>query len=998
MFNIEYTHQNKDNAKTWFPNLESVIEYLSKNKVSLPIKSPGLIHTTGSQNNPKSLDATKPKDEYYDRILTLSHFPNVVWFVVSPFTKYKDFLPKSTPYPISSKEKFSNKIILDPSKFKDFLLFHIGSTSSKSNNTSIQHHFALISPSHPNIFLFTNNCELLLGPNPILYFNQRGELFSISYPNHIVNIAIVENSISLQNFTWEKKTPSSTYQFSTPFLHLSSTTSPSPSFLSQSPLSLESVNNIKRYYSYSKPTWEIEDEKLNYLTNEEEESIDHTKTKKGLLWVNNLYPIKVSRLDLRSLVFHIPITKRIHSMFPPDVKIISIEKRIKEGGAYIHFEFDPNETNETVEQVGERLIKTFEVANKHFHFANKPAKAMMVEGRPFVEDIDYRIPSTTLRITFKGSEMMIDDVYRLLRPFGHIRDIYYTPSQAQKDQPRQVMVVFNRMEGSIASRNSLHNKYFKEYGSTLYMEYEQMMRINKLKDYFSKHPKIMIPLAGILATLITLLLLNPLREFFIKRKLTEPFYFEEMDDWQTRVEEKTLNVHFSYPPNSIVMISAPKGSGKSSLIDKIIEGRPNTLLVDCNLDVNNNDEEFIENFCKQIGFFPSYGFYSNAGAWIDAIIPTGKGAFHSSTSYQLQTILKLLDDCLLKKAEDFPPDPHLPYTYPLIVIDGFFGMIAGMENKEKANIIMDSIIQWSITSTQRGHSHVVFISSDPFAGDILKKYLDNRGGGQVTTMHLGDVPPNDAKRYIKNKVGSMIKDETELDTIVGTLGGRYYDLNALSQRLISGEPIQSALTSMIAKSVGEIRAEGFGLSKRNDSLKKEQIKWSRSQLWETIKRIADKNLISYDDLLFNVFMGDETSLNNLINHGILRFQSIDNERMVTAYSPLYCSAFKQMVEDLEFHVGMDILVQKSRIEEELAKLSKVEDELLKIKTLSESNWFEPAAIKKRRVLLEDKMKDHVAKIEVRENILKSHYQFQKYYQQQKVVKKPNTNIIEESDR
>eukprot|EP01133_Synstelium_polycarpum_P019424 gene19424-23259_t len=681
-----------------------------------------------------------------------------------------------------------------------------------------------------------------------------------------------------------------------------------------------------------------------------------------------------------------------------DISIISIEKRLKEGGAYVHFRTtDASPPGETLEQVADRIEEQFTVKKRHFHFASSPAKSHLVHGKPFVDDIDTRIPSPTLRVYYKGAEMLADDLYRQLRPYGHIRYMY-TPDNLPKDAAKYVLVTFRRMEGAIAARNCLHNEYLPEFGTSLYMDYELMMNINMLKDLFSKHPKIMIPLAGIIATLLTLLLFNPLREYFMGKKLTEPFYFEEIEDWQTRIEEKVLNSHFNYPPNSIVMISAPKGSGKSSLIDKILEGRTNTLLIDCNSEVNNNDEEFIENLSKDIGFFPSFGIYSNLVGWMDAILPTSKGAFHSTTNTQLQTILKILDQCIEKKAEkEFPDDPHQSFAYPLIVIDGFFGMIAAMENKEKAKIIMDSIIQWSITSTIKGQSHVVFISSDPFAGDILKKHLVNRGGGQVTTIHLGDVPPASAKEYIKHRLGKDLEDQ-EFKNIIQVLGGRYSDLNFLAQKVMSGERVPSVLTSMIAKAVGEIRADGFSLSKRNDTKQKEKeaIRWTRPQLWETIKRIAESNYVSYDDLLFNVFIGDETSLNNLIMSDILRFQSIDNERMVTAYSPLYRSAFKQMVDDIEFCVGMDIFAQKARIEEEMAKLSKVEDELLKLKNLKSGNWFDASAFQKRRTLLEEKAKDHVSKIETREKILKNHTTFQKQYQQQKLDKEKEADKISDT--
>ncbi|EGG25056.1 hypothetical protein DFA_03302 [Cavenderia fasciculata] len=749
---------------------------------------------------------------------------------------------------------------------------------------------------------------------------------------------------------------------------------------STSSLLKRDISTSTRSSSYAPPLWEkpAEQQKLNTVTTPSEE--EPKEYKEGILWINNLYPIKISRLDFRSLLFHIPITERLKAIFPKDVEILSIEKRFKEGGAYVYFRSSSKE--ESVEDIANRIEELFNAHKKHFHFSGAHARSTLVKGKPFVDDIDVRLPSYTLKLTFKGAELQIDDVFRLLRPYGHIRHMYI-PDNIPKDQPKYAIITFRRMEGAIAARNCLHNEYLPEFGTTLYFDYELMMRINKLKDQFSKHPKIMIPLAGILATLLTILLFNPLREYFMDRELDKILTFEDIDDdWQTRIEEKMLNSHFNYRPNSIIMISAPKGSGKSSLIDKIIEGRPNTLLVDCTQEVNANDEEFIENLSKAIGFFPSFGVYGSLLGWVDMIIPTGKGIFHSSTNNQLQTIFKLLDNVLERRADkEFPVDQHQPYPYPLIVIDGFFGMIAAMENKEKANLIQDSIIQWAITSTIKGNAHVVFISSDPFAGDTIKKHLTNRGGGIVNTIHLGDVPPVSAQEYIRNKLGKSLSND-DFENIASLLGGRYSDLNMLAQKVMSGDSVPMALNGMVNKAVGEIRADGFGLSKRSDSKKdKESMKWTRPQIWETIKRIAESNYVSYDDLLFSVFIGDETSLNNLILSGLLRFQSINNERMVTAYSPLYRSAFKAMVDDLEFCVGMDIFAQKSRIEEELNKLSKVEDELLKLKNLSANEWFESAAFKKRRVLLEDKMKEHVSKIDTREKILKTHLDFQKFIQQ-----------------
>ncbi|GAM18591.1 hypothetical protein SAMD00019534_017660 [Acytostelium subglobosum LB1] len=737
-----------------------------------------------------------------------------------------------------------------------------------------------------------------------------------------------------------------------------------------------------RRYVYTPPSWETDlQKKLQDTVTSTQEQLQDEKGKnqlEGILWVSNLYPIKISRLDFRSLLFKIPITQKLMAIFPEDIEVISIEKRLKEGGAYVHFRKKNPAEGETIESLAAELSQRFVDADTHFHMASSPARAILVLGQPFVEDIDDRLPSFILKVYCKGAELNVDDIFRLLRPYGHIVHIE-RPTETPKDGQKYTLVAFSKVEGAIAARNCLHNKYFPDLGTTFIMTYESMRTIVKIRDVITNNPKFMIPLIGVLATLITLFLFDPLRKYYMNKSLSTPLFFDEVEEWQTRYEEKLLDSHFNYPPNSIVMISAPKGSGKSSLIDKTLEGRQNTLLVDCSAEVNSSDEEFIENLSKDIGFFPSYGLYTNALGWMDAVLPSsGKGGLHQSTAGQLQTILKLLDQCLEEKAVTFPEDPHQAFPYPLIVIDGFFGAISAIESKEKARAISDAVIQWSITTTLKGNAHVVFISSDPFAGDVLKKYLENRGG-QSLTIHLGDVPPNSAKNYIRHRLGRDLS-EGEYSSIIDTLGGRYSDLNYLSQRMTSGEPVRAVLNSMVARAVGDIRSDGFGLSRKDDDKGKGgvQLKWTRTQVWETIKRVAQSKLVSYDDLLFNVFNGDETALNNIITSGILGFSSHNNERVVTAYSPLYNAAFKQMVEDIEFCVGMDIFTQKARIDEEMTKLNKVEEELIKLKTLSSSKWFEGDTVKVRRQLLEEKMIDHVSKIEGREKILQNHTQFQKF--------------------
>ena len=154
---------------------------------------------------------------------------------------------------------------------------------------------------------------------------------------------------------------------------------------------------------------------------------------------------------------------------------------------------------------------------------------------------------------------------------------------------------------------------------------------------------------------------------------------------------------------------------------------------------------------------------------------------------------------------------------------------------------------------------------------------------------------------------------------------------------------------MVDETEATLRNDGLG-GKLTSSSKK----WNQVQLWKTIKQIVEKKSIPYDDLLFKAFSGDNEALRALIEEEILALHKENGVRTLTAYSTLYNSAFKKMVESPKLRIALDILEKKADLTKDMDEISKVEDELVKLarsESDSSSRQIDVESLKKRRETL-----------------------------------------------
>ncbi len=65
--------------------------------------------------------------------------------------------------------------------------------------------------------------------------------------------------------------------------------------------------------------------------------------------------------------------------------------------------------------------------------------------------------------------------------------------------------------------------------------------------------------------------------------------------WEARgEEEEALRTHLESPPKGITVITAPKGAGKTTLVNSVLHGRDNVIKVDFGVVDAIPDSDFID--------------------------------------------------------------------------------------------------------------------------------------------------------------------------------------------------------------------------------------------------------------------------------------------------------------------------------------------------------------------------------------------------------------------
>jgi len=630
------------------------------------------------------------------------------------------------------------------------------------------------------------------------------------------------------------------------------------------------------------------------------------------------------------------------------VKVTEIVPRLKDGGAYVKFSHPDEITAEEIEGTLERLLRERPV--KPWFNPFRGVKAGLVQGVPWLEDL-YRFPKTRVKVEFvsptagnDGVELSQETLYSLFRRYGKIAEITSQPPDS-KILPKYAYVDFVLLRDSIMARNCMHGFTVVEQlgggknGTKLRLSYENRVKPHHIWDWVTNHPRIVIPLLAAFIATFTVIVFDPIREFFIKAHVQKSFqisnsrvykwFKRQTSDIMSQIRQKKaeqaglsalwthrkdliddINNWLLETADTFIVVQGPRGSGKKDLVlDQVLKDRQDVLVVDCKPVVEARGEAgTIKHLASAVGYRPVFSWANNLSSLIDLAVQgtTGvKANFSETLESQISKILQTSAVALKNVALDgrskgdkdaaISDDAYLeahPEKRPVVVIDNF------LHKNEETSLVYDKIAEWAAALVQSNIAHVIFLTNDTAYSKSLSKSLPDR---VFRSVALGDLSPSIAKQYVVShldpddqvlagdqeastedkerilKEGNYRKDLKELDECIESLGGRLTDLEFLARRLKSGQSPKRAVAEIIEQSASEIIKMYFPTA--TGAAGGADKKWSAEQAWFLVSEIAKKESLRYNEvLLANTFA---SSTNPAAANGEAALESLANAELIT---------------------------------------------------------------------------------------------------------------------
>ncbi|KAF7544595.1 hypothetical protein G7046_g9755 [Stylonectria norvegica] len=644
----------------------------------------------------------------------------------------------------------------------------------------------------------------------------------------------------------------------------------------------------------------------------------------SILFFDNIFPLKLSsiigrqwksdhdlsdvlrRFESSSLGIMDPI-RLVKTAIPEDlpIKVTEILPRLKDGGAYVKFQHDADLDPSQIEVTLSKHLTEHPL--KPWFNPFRRVNARLVQGTPWLEDL-YRFPTSLIKVEFTPAEagaapqdLPEETLYTLFRKYGKIADITPQPADS-KVTPHYALLSFPLIRDSIMARNCLHGLVVGEAlggglaGTRLRLSYEKRVKAHSIWNWLTNHPRIVLPAIAALIAAISVLIFDPIREFFIKVEVQHSLKFKESKvyKWfkkQTGNFSLSGKKHKNDGLNSVwnhrrevidevrgwldetsdtfIVVTGPKGSGKVEMVmEQSLEGRKNVLKIDCRPIVEARGEAgTIKRLATAVGYRPVFSWANSMSSMVDLAVQstTGvKAGFSETLESQLNKILQTMTAALkdvavsdrskkdsdAKLSEDAFLEAH-PERRPVIVIDNF------LHKNEEKSIVYDKLAEWAASVVQNNIAHVIFLTTDSAYSKPLAKALPDR---VFRTVSLGDLAPDVAKNYVIGRLKDQQADNdskaeneeklpikqlnlADLDGCIQTLGGRLTDLEFLSRRLRTGQTPKEAVDEIVSESATDI-VRMFLLGKTSDS---DDKKWSTEQAWHLIKSLAKTPSLRYNE-------------------------------------------------------------------------------------------------------------------------------------------------------
>ena len=483
------------------------------------------------------------------------------------------------------------------------------------------------------------------------------------------------------------------------------------------------------------------------------------------------------------------------------IKVTEIVPQLKDGGAFVKFSHPPDVAAADIEADLGRALRERPVKPWFNPFSSVTAR--LVRGVPWLEDL-YRFPKSRLRVEFvppapggEAVELGHEGLYGLFRRYGTIAEIASQPADS-KTLPRYALLDFALVRDAVMARNCMHGFVVGEAqgggkaGTALRLSYEQRVKAHHVWDWVTSHPRLVIPILAALVAAITVVVFDPIREFFVKAHVQQSFRLtnSRLYKWfkrrtsdifslrRRRDEDAGLEALWTHRKDIIddvhawlletadtfIVVQGPRGSGKKELIvDQALKGRRDVLVIDCKPVVEARGESAtLRKLAQAVGYRPVFSWANSLSSLVDLGLQSTTGVkagfsetFESQVVKILQTSAAALKRVALDSRRKDDHDAHLsedafleahPERRAVVVVDNF------MHKSEETAMVYDKLAEWAAALVQSNIAHVVFLTDDSSYSKPLSKSLPD---GVFRQVALGDLSPDVAQKYVVSHLESL---------------------------------------------------------------------------------------------------------------------------------------------------------------------------------------------------------------------------------------------------
>ncbi|KAJ6783087.1 hypothetical protein PWT90_08613 [Aphanocladium album] len=757
-----------------------------------------------------------------------------------------------------------------------------------------------------------------------------------------------------------------------------------------------------------------EDATQNTIAEEKDTGHFEVKDNEAILFFDNIFPLKIinvlrrnetdteladlmRRFDSSRLGIMDPI-RLVKMAIPEDmpIKVTEILPRLKDGGAFVKFRYSAELDPADIEATLKKRLK--ENPLKPWFNPFRGIQTRLVRGTPWLEDL-HRFPASVLRVEFVPAEVgatpetLPEEVlYSVFRRYGKIADIIPQAADS-KEVPKYATIGFPLLRDAIMARNCAHGFVVPESqgggtaGTMLRISYVKRAKGHNIWNWLTSHPRIVFPIIAALLAGFSVIIFDPIRQFFIRLHIQHSLNFSESrlykwfqshrqsfsfgrrrEQWENlsgviwnhRLDIiSQLREWLDVNSDNFIIVTGPRGSGKVEVVmKKALESRRDVLLIDCKTIVEARGESaMIGRLAAAVGYRPVFSWANSISSLIDLAVQSTTGVkagfsetFESQITKILYTTASALKDVALSgrsskekdgsTSEDAWLEAH-PERRPVIVIDNF------LHKSDEQGIVYDKISEWAASLVQNHAAQVIFLTSENAYSKPLTKALPDR---VFRVIALGDLDHSIARKYITGRLQNdreAAKERKEegdkkandapnlrgLDDAIETLGGRLVDLESLARRIQAGMSPREATDEIVTESAVDI-VKMFLLNKGSDEVEK---KWSTAQVWQLVKGLAKDSSLIYNQVLLSPTFSSsmtasasdgEAALEALAAAELISIRSDrGHPRLITAGRSLQRSAFALMVKDRVLAAKMDLGQHNELAKIEAKKITAAENEL-----------------------------------------------------------------------